>query len=204
MGFYHKETPVKPTHFGLAAVMVALSGCQLTTQNTHTSPQPLAVSCQGSTALPAELTPYFEKVTDPALLTQALGQPLEGKLCQGAVYQVKANQQVTLYRTFNSTNPNSKFGSWWTFNRPEGKVAKYRENLEICYQWSPIDRMVQCKLKAGSKVVVGNGQSARCSEYLTYDVSSAQQVFMQDANTKMTECTEFDAQMAFIESPKQQ
>ncbi|MVD33254.1 hypothetical protein D6U54_19075, partial [Vibrio cholerae] len=67
------------------------------------------------------------------------------------------------------------------FELPSGYTADYRKNFEICYQWSPLDKLAKCTLKAGTKVVVGNGQSAKCSEYLSYPVSEKQQVFISEA-----------------------
>nr|WP_202819722.1 hypothetical protein [Thaumasiovibrio subtropicus] len=79
-------------------------------------------------------------------------------------------------------------GSWWAWEKPAGSVSQYREDYEICYQWSPLDRLVVCDLKPGSKVVVGPGQSAQCSEYLTYPQSNKQQVYIENAATVMENC----------------
>ncbi|WCN07768.1 hypothetical protein [Marinomonas mediterranea] len=154
---------------------------------------PIENVCIGTTDLPDSLSPYFEEVQDEALLTQTLGQPEKGMLCQGKVYQAKADTQVPLYRAWNSTNPHSQFGKWWAFSQPEGLVSKYRSDYEICYQWSPLDKLVSCTLKAGTKVVVGNGQSAMCSKYLTYDVSQSQQVYLAEAEQSLSNCDVKDA-----------
>lgn len=174
---------------------LTLFGCMTQPVNTDavtTSMNADESECIGTTELPDALKSQFEKVQDPQLLQQALGEPEKGKLCQGQVYQSTATAEVTLYRAWNSTNPYSQFGNWWAFEQPVGKVAQYRSDYEICYQWSPLDKLVSCTLQPGTRVVVGNGQSAYCSEYLSYPVSEKQQVFIVDAETVMSECKTYD------------
>jgi len=182
----------------LSSGLIVLSACS----GLHSEPQsnsvvPSEQACIGTTQLPKGLKDDFIPVVDDSLLESSLGEPKKGKLCQGQVYQSKADTQVALYRAWNSTNPNSQFGSWWAFNLPSGKIAQYRQDYEICYQWSPLDKMVSCTLKAGTKVVVGNGQSAECSEYLTYNVSSSQQVYLEQASDALYDCKEFDGVMSW-------
>jgi hypothetical protein len=177
-------------------LLLLLSGCSLL-QESATPPassvsyQADANGCIGTTDLPPSLSKQFIKVDDDALLQQALGEPDKGGLCKGQVYQ--ATGDVTLYRAWNSTNPNSQMGSWWAFYRPSGLIAQYRADYEICYQWSPLDKMVNCTLKTGTRVVVGNGQSAMCSQYLNYPASAAQQVFISNATESVSDCENFDA-----------
>jgi hypothetical protein len=154
-------------------------------------------TCLGSTALPPTLAGQFDAVNDPTLLQEAIGKPEKGKLCQGKVYQSKPQTKITVYRAWNSTNPNSQYGQWWAFNKPEGRIAQYRSDYEICYQWSPLDKMVSCTLKAGTKIVVGNGQSASCSEYLSYPVSAKQQIYLVDAQSAVENCTNYDGVMSW-------
>ena len=149
--------------------------------------------CIGTTDLPSSLRDSFVPAVDEELLNSALGKPGKGGLCQGQVYISTGIKTVTLYRAWNSTNPGSMYGNWWAFSRPSGEVAQYREDFEICYQWSPLDKLVTCELKAGTKVVVGNGQSAYCSEYLSYGVSSSQQVYIENTEAVATSCTVKDA-----------
>ncbi|WP_185745569.1 hypothetical protein [Pseudoalteromonas sp. J010] len=168
----------------------ALQGCA----NTHTVATAEQQSyCIGSTAVQSEFSDKFLPIQDDALLSKALGAPLQGKLCQGAVYQ--STHDIVVYRAWNSTNPKSQFGQWWSFSRPSGLTADYRKDFEICYQWSPLDKLVKCTLKAGTKVVVGNGQSAKCSEYLSYPVSESQQLFIVEAQDAMQYCETYDSVM---------
>ncbi len=158
----------------LPILAATLFGCSATPPQEQV---PLSHStCVGSTKLPAGFNDKFTAIEDEALLNDALGEAKKGKLCQGLVYQSKNDTSIVIYRAWNSTNPNSKMGQWWAFEQPIGKVAKYRSDYEICYQWSPLDQLVRCSLKPGTKVVVGTGQSAECSQYLTYPASDKQQI----------------------------
>ena len=153
--------------------------------------------CLGSSNLPENFANKFESIEDAQLLNEALGSPDKGKLCQGQVYKSKKDAQINIYRAWNSTNPNSKFGKWWAFQEPSGEIAKYRSDYEICYQWSPLDKLVSCTLKPGTKVVVGTGQSAECSAYLTYPVSVKQQIYIDEASISLSNCTTFNGEFSW-------
>ncbi|PKH01400.1 hypothetical protein CXF72_17165 [Psychromonas sp. MB-3u-54] len=172
--------------------LIYLSAC--TIQPVAQSPVNSEESqCIGSVELNPQVAELFAVADDLQMLQRALGEPELGKLCQGKVYQLKQGQTLPLYRSWNSTNPNSQMGSWWAFNKPTGKVSLYRNDYEICYQWSPLDKLTQCQLKAGAKVVIGNGQSAQCSDYLSYPVSAVQQVYIENSSELMQGCEQFDA-----------
>ncbi|MCM0149691.1 hypothetical protein KCN56_14160 [Photobacterium galatheae] len=109
------------------------------------------------------------------------------------MYKVKDGEALTIYRAWNSTNPNSQYGAWWATSQPDGKVAQYRAGYEICYQWSPLDKLTRCELKSGSKLVIGNGQSAQCSQWLTYPVSADQQLYLEDTASLVGNCQTYDA-----------
>ncbi|MGO2128990.1 MAG: hypothetical protein ACTH4U_09645 [Pseudoalteromonas prydzensis] len=176
----------------IGALLVVIQGCVNVPKDTEQLPP---APCIGSTVIAGDLGNQFKQVQDSALLAQAIGEPLKGKLCQGTVYE--STDEVTIYRAWNSTNPQSEFGQWWSFQFPSGNTAKYREDYEICYQWSPLDKLVKCTLKAGTKVVVGNGQSAQCSEYLSYPVSQQQQVFITNASDAVESCEGYDSVMSW-------
>lgn len=175
-----------------AISFLAALGCAHSDVTTVEAPVSLSESCLGGVSLPENLSNNFDPVSDEKLLSKTLGEPGKGKLCQGQVYKSKADAQITVYRAWNSTNPGSQFGKWWAFDKPAGKTSKYRLDYEICYQWSPLDKMVSCTLKTDTKIVVGTGQSAMCSEYLAYPVSSKQQIYIDDAQNSVKNCTVFD------------
>ncbi|MEI8634178.1 hypothetical protein P4S72_23310 [Vibrio sp. PP-XX7] len=177
--------------------IILLSGCVSTDMSAEKETVTADAVCPGTTQLPEGLGGAFEAVNDPVLLAKALGEPEKGKLCQGQVYQSKAATQVRLFRAWNSTNPQSQFGQWWAYQMPAGDVATYRSDYEICYQWSPLDVMVRCTLKPNTKVVVGTGQSAKCSEYLTYPTSVKQQVYIPNAKASLINCTTYTGVMGW-------
>lgn len=188
-----------PRFFSLIAACGVLAGCASVQQTpsptspaAQTPPPASPPACPAPAALPAPLAAQFEPVTDDALLTKALGQVDKGGLCTGQVYQAKADANVMLFRAWNSTNPNSKLGKWWAFGKPEGKTADYRKDYVICYEWTPLDMLAQCRVKAGTKIVVGPGQSMQCSQYLTYPASARQQVYIDDAAGSLDNCSTFN------------
>jgi len=165
---------------------VALVGCSA--HPITQKPQEIVQSCLGNSNLSPKFANQFEKVEDTQLLKKALGSPNQGKLCQGQVYKSKAQAQVILYRAWNSTNAHSKLGNWWAFHQPAGKISNYRAEYGICYQWTPLDKLVSCTLKPNTKLVVGTGQSAKCSKYLTYPVSAKQQIYIDNAQSAVNNC----------------
>lgn len=168
--------------------MLSVSGVVLATMLSMSSYDGVAHAsdCKGEPAPPKWLQSTFLETHNDDLLNQALGKPLQGGLCQGKVYTVQKN--IRLYRSWNSTNPGSKLGVWWSFFPPQGAIEDYRKEYEICYQWSPLDRLVSCELKAGRQVVIGNGQSAECSPYLTYPTSPGKQIYVPDPKSAFSEC----------------
>ena len=88
-------------------------------------------------------------------------------------------------------------GKWWVFNEPAGKVSQYRTDYAICYQWSPLDKLTRCTLTPGAKLVIGTGQSAECSEYFTYPVSAEKQIYLNDAEAFVSDCTTYDNEFSW-------
>lgn len=181
----------------LLVVSILASAGFSASADTEVAPSQCKPACLGTTELPAALSGQFVAVQDCALLAKAIGQPNAGSLCQGQVYESKGDSRVALFRAWNSTNPGSKLGNWWAFDKPEGRVADYRMGFEICYQWSPLDMLVRCTLKPGTKVVVGTGQSAQCSQYLSYPVSDRQQVYIENAGESVVDCATQDGVFAW-------
>lgn len=184
---------------GLASFLSACTSQGISSSSSQTTAPPESAAeeaCIGTTALPDVYIGKFVPVVDEDLLSRALGAPTEGKLCQGQVYEAVGDEEtqgVTVYRAWNSTNPSSQLGQWWASSEPAGLSAQYRAAYEICYQWSPLDKMSTCTLRPGTKVVIGNGQSARCSQYLTYPVSAEQQIYIENASESVLDCESYDA-----------
>ena len=181
----------------ISILILALYGCASYPIGKEAQITDNARLCLGSSNLLDNLVSKFEAIEDIPLLNEALGSPNKGKLCQGRVYKSKENTQITIFRAWNSTSPKSKFGKWWAFKKPSGEISKYRSEYEICYQWSPLDKLVSCTLKPNTKVVIGTGQSAECSAYLTYPVSVKQQIFIDDASISLINCTVFNGEFSW-------
>ena len=116
-----------------------------------------AQSCVGEVVKPPE---GLREVQDDALLASALGQPGKGALCKGKVFQ--ADQPVTLYRVYDASKSYTLYGRWWSLEVPQGPRSQYQQQNAICPEWSPLNVVSACKLKVGSRVVIGPGQSAQC------------------------------------------
>lgn len=136
------------------------------------APAPEAPACAGMIEPRDGLT----AVDDPALLATAVGQPGEGKLCTGQVFEATA--PVTVYRVWTAAKDWSQLGGWWSFDEPVGPVEAYREANAICPEWSDLDRVSRCTVKVGARIVVGPGQSATCEGGLGYAASAVNQVFI--------------------------
>lgn len=141
----------------------------------------------------------FQPIDAPELIAQAKKGPGEGGACDARAYQVSGTRAI--YRAYNGTHPQSKLGAWWALEEPSGSVSAYRRNYEICYQWSPLDRLVKCTLRAGAKVVLGTGQSVVCSEHLTYSTSASLQLYVADAKQDALDCTDFDGMLSWQPAP---
>ena len=130
----------------------------------------------------------------PTLLNSALGKPGKGGLCEAKVFQVK--QPLTVYRVWDSSKPYSQYGRWWSFDPPACPVDAYRAKTAICASWSKLDRVTQCRLKAGTEIVIGPGQSAQCvggTDDKSYPPSRETQVYVPNDSTtagklQVTDC----------------
>ena len=108
---------------------------------------------------------------DPSLWN---GDKGEGKLLKGRVY--RAMHDLKVYRAYNSFNPSSPLGHWWTFAPIKGSISNYRVHEDICISWSPLDRMISGTLKKNTLIAYGGGQSAQCDKYTFFP---AQPLFKQ-------------------------
>ncbi|MCF6777436.1 hypothetical protein L3V83_12775 [Thiotrichales bacterium 19X7-9] len=157
-----------------------------------TSYKPLITNssqCTGDLSPPSQLSSNLKPINDKKKHHKAIKEPLSGALCQGRTYQVV--KHFTIYRLWNSTNNNSQLGHWWVFDKPQGLISDYRANYGICYQWSPLDRLVSCTITEGATLIIGTGQSIKCSEYLQYPTSNYKQIYINQ-NTlkkKLINCT---------------
>ncbi len=120
--------------------------------------------------------PGLMEFGNAALLAQAQRPSGNGYLCSAKSFAV--TQPVRLYRLIDSTQPYSKLGGFWSFDRPTGTRDEYRARFAICQQWSQLDRLIACDVRPGTIIVVGTTQSANCSPGFTYEKTAANQVFV--------------------------
>ncbi len=158
--------------------LLLLSACSTLPPSPDLSRTPPSTShatshCAGLIATPP---PGIIPTDDPALLQLAVGEPNQGKLCTGQV--LIANKAVLVYRVWDQARPGSLYGSWWSFQQPTGNREQYRIDNAICPEWSALDVVSVCQIKIGSKLVTGPGQSARCSDELTYPPSTVNQIYL--------------------------
>lgn len=123
------------------------------------APAAFANECVGSIMTPPA---GLVAATDDALLAKAIGLPGKGALCKGAVFV--AEKPVTVYRVWDSSKSYTLYGGWWSFDLPKGPREQYRVDNDICPEWSPLNIMSSCTIKVGTKIVVGPGQSAQCTQ----------------------------------------
>jgi hypothetical protein len=167
---------------GLTLAAFAFGGCAplAPPQPTAATPPSAQTQCVGKLEPPYGLT----VISDPALLAKTIQPAGKGGLCMGEVFQV--TQPLTVYRVWDSSKPWSQFGKWWSFNPPAGPRDAYRIDNEICPAWSKLDQVTQCRLKVGSEIVIGPGQSAQCDatdNNVSYPPSAAIQVYVPNDNS---------------------
>lgn len=158
-----------------AFLFVSLSAC---TVIPATNPQ----DASGCYELVVPASGALVAVTDPTLLAQAIGQPGEGKLCQGQV--LKVEKPLWVYRVWDQAKPYTLYGSWWSFQPPGSNRQQYRLDNAICPEWSALDLLSVCEVKIGSKLVIGPGQSAECKDGVALPTSPVHQVFLPNNLTQ--------------------
>lgn len=189
----HNASPQQWLPLALLPITVlAAVSCTPMPQHIDGTASPSAVkgACLGSIEPPYGLA----ETSDPALLNSALGQPGKGGLCEAKVFRV--NQPLTVYRVWDSSKPYSQFGRWWSFDPPAGPVDAYRARNAICASWSKLDRVTQCRLKTGTEIVIGPGQSAQCAvsdDNRSYPASPETQVYVPNdsrtaGNLRVADC----------------
>jgi hypothetical protein len=144
--------------------------------------KPVGTASAGSCAGAVDAAPSGTRPADDAeLLAKALGQPEQGKLCSGQV--LEAATPLVLYRVWQRDKPYTERGRWWSIDRPTGTRERYRADNAICSEWSSLDVVSRCTLRAGARLVLGPGQSARCEGGAVLEASAVNQVYV-DQDTR--------------------
>lgn len=134
-----------------------------------------AVACVGSVGPAPE---GARAVEDPALLARAIGAPEAGKLCAGVVYE--ATRPIALYRVWQRDRAYTERGRWWSLERPMISREQYQRDNAICPEWSALDALSRCELRAGARFVIGTGQSVRCRDQSVLPASATRQVYVDN------------------------
>ncbi|MCG7534197.1 hypothetical protein [Pseudoalteromonas sp. OOF1S-7] len=181
-------------HSAVTTCLMMLAGCNL----LATSAPPAQVNTASSCPLPEVEHPDLAPLPVQSLPEDVIAISGQGGLCNARSYKV--TRDFTIWRAWNSTYKGSKFGKWWSLEKPLGPVAHYRAALNICPKYSPLDMLVRCTLKAGSQVVIGPGQSAQCSDYFTYPQSDTNQLYLADAGQVTMNCATFYGEFSWREA----
>jgi hypothetical protein len=169
-----------PRAHALVAVTLvfALSGCGGFSGIRRPPAGVDGVRCVGRVASP----PFAAKVvSDDALLAEALGASGKGGICAGKAFVVQ--EDVRVYRLWDSSRAWSVYGRWWSLTRPAGSRETYRSDYAICPAWSALDRLTSCTIKAGTVIVIGPTQSAACDTG-GYPKSALNQVYIRNDAAK--------------------
>lgn len=134
-----------------------------------------AIACVGSVGAAPD---GARVVTDAELLARAVGAPEAGKLCAGAVYE--AVRPIALYRVWQRDRAYTERGRWWSLERPMISREQYQRDNAICPEWSALDVLSRCELRAGARFVVGTGQSVRCRDQSVLPASATRQVYVEN------------------------
>ena len=90
--------------------------------------------CIGTTDAPASIKSNLIDRTQTDEGVNNIGQSVKdeekGGLCEGKVYEVKS-QPIRVYRMWDSNYIGGAKGTWWTLDRPTGKIENIRNNIEL-------------------------------------------------------------------------
>jgi hypothetical protein len=121
----------------------------------------------------------LKEVEDQERLKSARGLPGQGKLCEAKVFEVV--KPLTVYRAWDGSRKDTEFGPWWAADAPAASRREYRSAYVVCPSWSPLTMVSKCRLKVGSRVIVGTGQSAFCKkEGFEMPASGVNQILARD------------------------
>lgn len=171
-------------------ILLFLYGCAAApVQETTSGGLDINESCVGQ--VPATMQ-GLSAASNEQLIAAARGQPRQGGVCAAAVFA--AVEAVQVYRVYRSGNP-SPYGRWWSLTRPNGSREQYMTANAICPEWGTLDRIISCRLKPGSQIVLGTTQSMSCPESkIDYEMTADIQVYIpndwQTQSFYVDDCTE--------------
>ncbi|KZN52994.1 hypothetical protein [Pseudoalteromonas luteoviolacea] len=193
----YQSTTSKLRKLAIPSSFLLLFGCNTTSVTGESNAlETVNSDCIGKVEQHTGLVPLpAEKLPSGVVMPQQ-----QGGLCKGQVFVT--TQEITIWRAWNSEYTGSKLGKWWTFDKPRGSISQYRRDNVICPSYSPLDMLVSCKVKVGTQVVVGPGQSAKCSDYFSYPASKTNQIYLADAENTTLVCQSYDGRFSWREAPQ--
>jgi hypothetical protein len=151
--------------------VLLLCGCSAAPINTVSVPKLVDDACVGQ--VPASV-PGLTAAAYDELTAAALGPDNKGGVCAATAFN--AIEPLQVYRVYDSRSGNP-YGRWWSLERPRGSREQYRAGYAICPEWSALDRLISCRLKPGSRIVLGTTQSMQCKD-TAYPKSADIQVYI--------------------------
>lgn len=168
----------------LSSSLVFLTACAVTPPVDQAGID--GVACVGAAPLSVS---GLQVVDDQALQDKAQLASGKGGVCDARVFE--AVDEVVVYRVYDASKPWSAYGGWWSLERPQGPRAEYAQDNAICPEWSALDQLVTCRIKAGSKVVLGTTQNVTCESGQELTKNANIQVFM--ANDSRNDVLQVDS-----------
>ena len=163
--------------------LFALTGCAKHLPDVVLpTPDPMPAAFVGHAVVLAADDPDFDR----AHVVEAVKMPGAGGVTEALV--VRITEDVPVWRMWSGPDKlygggrTNRIGQWWTPDAPQGTVAQYRVDYEICAAWNDLAWVAQCTLKAGAVVAVGPGQSVSAetcgAEGESYPASNHIQLFV--------------------------
>ncbi|MFO0630270.1 MAG: hypothetical protein U0325_32235 [Polyangiales bacterium] len=140
-----------------------------------TTATPAALACNAPSP---EAVEGARAIADDALRARAVGAATEGKLCAATVYE--ATRPIPVWRVWQRDREHTRRGRWWSLARPQGTRDAFRASAVVCAEWSALNALVRCEIRAGERFALGPGQSARCEGGAVLPASPALQVYVEN------------------------
>lgn len=139
---------------------LSLSACSLLPTS---APNPNTSGVAASHGLPAALAGKARLLT-PGDAAYAQAQAASAVMPAGAggisqALVVELTEDLPVWRVWSGPPKTNRIGRWWSYDAPQGPVADYRRNYEICQAWNDLKWVARCSLRKGSVVAIGPGQS---------------------------------------------
>lgn len=149
---------------------------------------PHTTQCAQPFQLPPGFVPY--KNIGPTPGEGAFSAPGAGGICCGQLAVVDRGQvDITVSRAWSpnyqdraSAPPNYygayQYGGYWSVGTLPKSKATYRAEANVCEEYNSLATFSVCKIKPGTVVAIGRGQSATCKVGRSYPQSASLQVMI--------------------------